>query len=73
MSDFTTIAALTQELVENKYQLSLSRINDALAVCFDKEDPVTLYAPARYILEGNGKRIRPFLTQIGRASCRERV
>jgi geranylgeranyl diphosphate synthase type II len=64
MSDFTMHAALTQELVENKYRISLSRINDALGRCFDKESPVTLYAPARYILEGNGKRIRPFLTLL---------
>jgi geranylgeranyl diphosphate synthase type II len=55
---------VTQELVENKYRLSLSRINDGLASCFDRESPVTLYAPARYILEGKGKRIRPFLTLL---------
>jgi geranylgeranyl diphosphate synthase, type II len=64
MSDFTMHEALTQELVENKYRLYLSRINDALGSCFDKESPVTLYAPARYILEGKGKRIRPFLTLL---------
>ena len=55
---------LTQELVEKKYNRYLSKINEALAACFDKELPVTLYAPARYILEGNGKRIRPFLTLL---------
>jgi geranylgeranyl diphosphate synthase, type II len=64
MSDFTMNAVLTQELVENKYALYLSRINDALGSCFDRESPVTLYAPARYILEGKGKRIRPFLTLL---------
>ncbi len=64
MSDFTMNAALTQELVENKYGLYLSRINDALGKCFDRESPATLYAPARYILEGKGKRIRPFLTLL---------
>ena len=64
MSDFTMHEALTQELVEKKYNLYLTRINDALARCFDKGNPVTLYAPARYILEGNGKRIRPFLTLL---------
>jgi geranylgeranyl diphosphate synthase, type II len=64
MSDFIMNISLTQELVENKYRLSMTRINDALARCFDKENPVTLYAPARYILEGNGKRIRPFLTLL---------
>ncbi len=55
---------LTQELVEKKYNLYHSKINEALAACFDKELPVTLYEPARYILEGNGKRIRPFLTLL---------
>ena len=55
---------ITQELVEKKYRLYHSKINEALASCFDKELPVTLYQPARYILEGNGKRIRPFLTLL---------
>ncbi len=55
---------VTLQLVEKKYRLYHSRINDALGRCFDKESPVTLYAPARYILEGNGKRIRPFLTLL---------
>jgi geranylgeranyl diphosphate synthase, type II len=64
MSNCAMNAALTQELVENKYCIDLSRINDALGKCFDKKSPVTLYAPARYILEGNGKRIRPFLTLL---------
>jgi geranylgeranyl diphosphate synthase, type II len=64
MSDFSMNATLTQELVENKYRIDLSRINDALGKCFNKESPATLYAPARYILEGNGKRIRPFLTLL---------
>lgn len=52
------------QLVEKKYHLYHSRINDALGRCFDKESPVSLYAPAKYILEGNGKRIRPFLTLL---------
>jgi len=55
---------ITQELVEKKYRLYHSRINSALGACFEKELPETLYAPARYILEGNGKRIRPFLTLL---------
>jgi geranylgeranyl diphosphate synthase type II len=59
---------LTQELVEKKYHLYHSRINDALGACFEKEFPATLYAPARYILEGNGKRIRPFLTLLASES-----
>lgn len=55
---------ITQELVEKKYSLYHRKINDALGKCFDMESPVTLYAPARYILEGKGKRIRPFLTLL---------
>ncbi len=55
---------ITQELVEKKYRLYHEKINDALGKCFDSERPVTLYAPARYILEGKGKRIRPFLTLL---------
>lgn len=55
---------VTQELVEKKYRLYHKRINDALGTCFDRHSPVTLYEPARYILEGKGKRIRPFLTLL---------
>jgi geranylgeranyl diphosphate synthase, type II len=56
---------VTQELVEKKYRLYHARINAALETCFSSEKPETLYAPARYILEGKGKRIRPFLTLLG--------
>lgn len=59
---------ITQELVEKKYHLYHARINDALGACFHQELPVTLYAPARYILEGKGKRIRPFLTLLASES-----
>ncbi len=63
---------ITQELVEKKYHLYHAKINDALGKCFDSESPVTLYAPARYILEGKGKRIRPFLTLLAsEAVCGE--
>ncbi|NTV97974.1 MAG: polyprenyl synthetase family protein [Chlorobiaceae bacterium] len=55
---------ITQELVEQKYRLYHARINAALEKCFIAEKPDTLYAPARYILEGKGKRIRPFLTLL---------
>ena len=59
---------ITQQLVEKKYIEYHTRINDALGKCFDTESPVTLYAPARYILEGKGKRIRPFLTLLASES-----
>ncbi|MCE1273146.1 MAG: polyprenyl synthetase family protein [Chlorobiaceae bacterium] len=55
---------ITQEQVESRYREYHARINDALAACFPKESPSTLYGPARYILEGKGKRIRPFLTLL---------
>ncbi len=55
---------VTQELVEQKYSLYHEKINNALSKCFERESPVTLYAPAKYILEGKGKRIRPFLTLL---------
>ena len=55
---------ITQAQVESKYQQYHTRINEALATCFPKESPATLYGPARYILEGKGKRIRPFLTLL---------
>ena len=64
MTDFIMTMPITQELVEKKYDLYHSLINDALGKCFDRESPITLYAPARCILEGKGKRIRPFLTLL---------
>ena len=55
---------ITHEQVVSRYQQYHARINEALAGCFSKESPSTLYGPARYILEGKGKRIRPFLTLL---------
>jgi len=59
---------LTQALVEEKYRRYHKRINEALSGCFSADNPATLYAPARYILEGKGKRIRPFLTLLAAES-----
>uniref|UniRef100_Q3AQM3 Geranylgeranyl-diphosphate synthase / farnesyl-diphosphate synthase n=1 Tax=Chlorobium chlorochromatii (strain CaD3) TaxID=340177 RepID=Q3AQM3_CHLCH len=58
------MSTISQEVVEKKYALYHTRINNALTACFSKQTPQTLYAPARYILEGKGKRIRPFLTLL---------
>jgi geranylgeranyl diphosphate synthase, type II len=55
---------ITQEQVDSRYRQYHAKINEALAGCFLKESPATLYGPARYILEGKGKRIRPFLTLL---------
>ncbi|MEI8033675.1 MAG: polyprenyl synthetase family protein [Chlorobiaceae bacterium] len=57
-------ALVTPELVDKKYRLYHSRINAALDKCFEQETPATLYLPARFILEGKGKRIRPYLTLL---------
>ncbi len=56
--------SLTPQQVEDKYLRYYNLINDALGNCFTKNNPQSLYAPARYILEGKGKRIRPFLTLL---------
>ncbi len=56
--------SITLEQVEEKYLRYHGMINEALSSCFTKDDPESLYAPARYILEGKGKRIRPFLTLL---------
>lgn len=56
--------SVTPEQVEQKYQQYYKRINNALGNCFTKNTPKSLYAPARYILEGKGKRIRPFFTLL---------
>ncbi|NTU93660.1 MAG: polyprenyl synthetase family protein [Chlorobiaceae bacterium] len=55
---------ITQEQVNTRYRAYHTKINEALANCFPKASPATLYGPARYILEGKGKRIRPFLSLL---------
>lgn len=56
--------SVTIEQVEQKYHQYYKRINQALGNCFTKNTPESLYAPARYILAGKGKRIRPFFTLL---------
>jgi geranylgeranyl diphosphate synthase type II len=55
---------MTHEQVAAKYRLYHGKINDAISRCFPRKLPASLYEPARYILEGKGKRIRPFLTLL---------
>lgn len=55
---------ITQALVEAKYNRYYALINKELGTFFDSDHPESLYAPARYIMEGKGKRIRPFLTLL---------
>jgi len=64
MHSSATAISLTQEQVEQKYKAYYTRIQETLAGCFTKTSPESIYAPARYILEGKGKRIRPVLTML---------
>ncbi len=43
------------------------RLNDRLREAMDSQNPPTLYQPVRYVLEAEGKRIRPILLLL---SCR---
>jgi geranylgeranyl diphosphate synthase type II len=46
---------------DKKYQKYRSIIDQKLALCVRKNNPVSLYEPMKYILSGRGKRIRPLL------------
>lgn len=39
-------------------------IDERLAHVIDRDEPVTMYQPARYVLESGGKRIRPVLVML---------
>ncbi len=39
-------------------------IDSRLSSVIDRDEPVTMYEPARYVLSGGGKRIRPVLTML---------
>ena len=39
-------------------------IDRRLATVIDRDEPVTMYEPARYVLSGGGKRIRPILVML---------
>ena len=39
-------------------------IDERVATVIDRDEPVTMYEPARYVLEGGGKRIRPILVML---------
>jgi len=45
----------------DRYNELRERIDERLAVAIDRENPVSVYVPARYVLEGGGKRIRPVM------------
>jgi geranylgeranyl diphosphate synthase, type II len=39
-------------------------VDERLAAAIDRDEPVTMYEPARYVLGGGGKRIRPVLVML---------
>lgn len=47
-----------------RYNEFRSVIDLRLASVIDRDQPVTMYEPARYVLSGGGKRIRPVLTML---------
>jgi geranylgeranyl diphosphate synthase type II len=51
----------TRALRYNEYR---EIIDQRLASVIDREKPVTMYDPARYVLSGGGKRIRPVLVML---------
>lgn len=55
----------THHRLEEKYQTLRRRINAALEGMLTLPEPQTLYEPARYILSGKGKRVRPVLVMLG--------
>ena len=46
-----------------------ARVDDALAAVVPEAPPDALYGPARYALEGEGKRVRPVLVLLAAATC----
>ena len=50
-----------------------NKVNEFISTLEYERAPRKLYEPITYTLQQGGKRIRPVIFQIGRASCRERV
>ena len=46
------------------YQRYKSIVDEQLRRCITKDEPRSLYAPAKYVLSGGGKRIRPLLVML---------
>ena len=55
------------ETFKNRIIFYTNLINEKLSHVVDKNVPVLFYKPVRYILEGEGKRIRPILVIL---SCK---
>jgi geranylgeranyl diphosphate synthase, type II len=47
-----------------RYDEYRTLIDQRLATVIDRDKPVTMYEPARYVLGGGGKRIRPVLVMV---------
>lgn len=47
-----------------RYRGLRTQIDSRLAQVIDRTEPETMYTPARYVLEGGGKRIRPVLVML---------
>lgn len=47
-----------------RYNSYRTLIDQRLASIIDRDEPVTMYEPARYVLSGSGKRIRPVLVML---------
>lgn len=47
-----------------RYRGLRAQIDTRLAQVIDRTEPETMYTPARYVLEGGGKRIRPVLVML---------
>lgn len=47
-----------------RYRGLRTQIDTRLAQVIDRTEPETMYTPARYVLEGGGKRIRPVLVML---------
>lgn len=48
----------------DRYNEYRTLIDQRLATVIDRDRPVTMYEPARYVLSGGGKRIRPVLVML---------
>ena len=51
----------TSEKLKKIYETEIEKINKHLNSFLDRKEPKSLYEPCSYILQGGGKRIRPFL------------
>ncbi len=65
-STYSQFSASTSPMNEwtERYRRLRSQVDARLAQVIDRSEPETMYTPARYVLEGGGKRIRPVLVML---------